>query len=268
VLAAPEGLTAVHWDSAACPTQVVFRALPPEATDEERARIREDLLRGLGGSKTIVDLPTPPVAEPMDSDELLVFRADTLVSRLPAKIAAAVDVRDKAQLVALRRAKLRDLWLWRTALGCAAALVLLLLGEVALVGGTKFWYKSRVAKFNAQRPSVEKIQNAQNLAARIDELTTKRLLPMEMILLVAPKIPGSILFQSAVSNIADRDHITIEAKTDNSGEIIAFKSAIEALPECASVEISRQRNVPGTSTTTFTLSVTFKPGTVKPAPAT
>jgi hypothetical protein len=41
--------------------------------------------------------------------------------------------------------------------------------------------------------------------------------------------------------------------------------ALEALPEVSHAEISGQRNAPGSPTTTFTLTTTFKAGAVKPA---
>jgi hypothetical protein len=39
------------------------------------------------------------------------------------------------------------------------------------------------------------------------------------------------------------------------------------MPEVAHVEISTPRTAPGSPTTTFTLTTTFKPGAVKPAAA-
>ena len=60
------------------------------------------------------------------------------------------------------------------------------------------------------------------------------------------------------------ERVIIDARTENSGEIPLFKTALEALPEVAHVEITNQR---GAQTTTFTLTTTFKPGAIKPAAA-
>ena len=106
---------------------------------------------------------------------------------------------------------------------------------------------------------------SQALATRIEDLSTKRLLPMEMISVVAAKIPGLIRFSRVVTDAKNLERVTIDARTDNSGEITLFKTALEALPEVAHAEISSQRNAPGSPTTTFTLTTTFKVGAVKSA---
>jgi hypothetical protein len=173
-------------------------------------------------------------------------------------------VRDKGDLAVRRRALARDVLFWRVAVGCVLALALLGLGEIALLVGRATWQQSRVAQFNAQKPTVEKIMNAQALATRIEDLSTKRLLPMEMISLVAAKIPGNIRFSRVVTDAKELERVIIDARTENSGEIPLFKTALEALPEVAHVEITNQR---GAQTTTFTLTTTFKSGAIKPAVA-
>src|SRR5690606_38402194 len=123
VLNAPDGLTAVHWGEAAVADRIVFRPVGPDSTDEERAQVREELLREMGGSKTVIDLESPLAADTSASDGEFVFRAGDFVSRLPASSAAAMDVRDKSELASLRNARRRDVVMWRVALGCAAALL-------------------------------------------------------------------------------------------------------------------------------------------------
>ncbi|MEO5961504.1 MAG: hypothetical protein ABIZ49_08440, partial [Opitutaceae bacterium] len=81
ILDSPEGVTAVHWETPAVPSKVLFRPLDPEASDEDRSRVRGELIDAMGGSKTVVDL-APPAAEPAKSDREIVFRADDFISRL------------------------------------------------------------------------------------------------------------------------------------------------------------------------------------------
>ena len=50
--------------------------------------------------------------------------------------------------------------------------------SLALVGAG-FWQSARVAKVAAERPTVARIMEEQDLAIRIDELSTKRLLPLD-----------------------------------------------------------------------------------------
>ena len=274
VLASPEGLTAVHWAAGPAPAAVLFRPFPPPPAEDseesaatvaaDRSRLRDELIRAVGGSKTVIDLAAPPAAEPAHSDREIVFRSGDFVSRLPTAVTVALDVRDKADLAAFRSARRRDVILWRVALGCAAAFALLIIGEFALVGG-KEWQKVRLAKQNAQRPLVEKIMTSQQLATRIDELATKRLLPFEMIYIVNEKRPPEIQFTRAYTRQEKGIYtLFVEAKTNNAGQMSLFQSALEKLPACEKVEMLNQ-NLRG-DTATFTLVVTFKPDMLKPGP--
>jgi hypothetical protein len=107
-----------------------------------------------------------------------------------------------------------------------------------------------------------------DLASRIDELSTKRLLPLEMISAVAPEIampknPPAIQFLRATASASAVNTIQIDAQTGNAGEIAAYKTAIEQAPGCERVEIRDQRTQ--NSVVSFTLIVTFKPGALPPA---
>lgn len=270
ILAAPEGLTAVHWDTGPVPAKVLSLPLAPEATDEDRARTREELIRAIGGSKTVIDLVAPPAAEPSLHDRELVFRSGDLVSRLSAATAAALDVRDKDELTALRGARRRDIILWRVTLGCAAALVLLGGLEIARVGGLQ-WQKVRLAKLNAQRPRVETIMASNALAIRIEDLATKRLLPMEMLTIImgvnSELLPPGMIFKRVNASTANGLYaLNVEGQTNNAGQISLYQSALEKLSACEKVDIQPQ---PGRGDLVpFKLTVTFKSDAVKPVPAT
>jgi hypothetical protein len=265
ILEGERGFTAVHWENPTMPSRVLFRAVAEEATPEERAAAREELVRSVGGSKAVIDLAEPPLAEASANDDEIVFRAGTLVSRLPVTLSAALDVRDKDELAALRRTQTRDLWFWRTAMGAAAVMAFLAVGELFLLGGKTLWQNPRLAKIKTQAPLVEKIDNAQKLAARIEELTTQRLLPFEMMEIVRKKPDG---IQWARVTTKGRYTLIIDAKSNNSSDNGAYAASLRALPECESVEAtSPQLMANGTST--FTLTIKFRPGAVKPeVPAT
>ncbi len=270
ILAAPEGMTAVHWDSGPVPVKVLCLPLTPEATDEDRTCARDELIRAIGGSKTVIDLPAAPTADPSLHDHEIVFRSGDLVSRLSAPIAAALDVRDKDELTTLRSARRRDIMLWRVTLGCAAALILLGALEIARVGGLQ-WQKVRLAKLNAQRPRVETIMASNALAIRIDDLATKRLLPMEMLTVIMGVNgeilpPGMIFLRVNADTSKGLYTLNAEGQTNNAGQISLYQSALEKLPACEKVEI---QPLPGRGDLTpFRLTVTFKPDAVKPVPAT
>jgi hypothetical protein len=260
VLAAPEGLTAIHWGGGRVPDQVKFVPLAPGAAEGERAAIRTELLRSIGGSVGVVDLSAPPEVQGSRGGAEVVFRCGEFESRLPAAVAAALDVRDKADLAALRRANARDTLFWRVAACCVLLFGLLAVGEAALFAGG-FWQKALKLKANAQAPTVAKIETAQNLAHRIDELSTKRLLPLEMISIISAGKPASVQFLRAFTG--DRSLLTVEAQTTNPGDISVYQNFLNSIPECARVEIRDQRT--RNNIASFTLAITFKPDSVKPA---
>jgi hypothetical protein len=267
ILTAPDGLTAVHWDHGPVPSIVLYQPVKPDATEEERARVRAQLIRSAGEAGTVVDAPSPPVPRPARSDREVVFEAGGLRSRLPSVVAAALDVRDKADLDELSRARRRDLILWRTAIGALAACVIFVAGELALLGAG-LWQSARIAKVAAQKATVARIMEEKDLASRIDELSTKRLLPLEMISAVSPEVampknPPAIQFLRAEASAGAVNTIQIDAQTTNAGEIAAYKTAIEQAPGCERVEIRDQRTQ--NNVVSFKLIVTFKPGALPPA---
>ena len=262
ILSAPEGLTAVRWGEGPVPLQVLHQPLAPDADDAARAKARDALGAGAG---SVVEIASAPAAQPRRSDSEFAFRAGEHVSRIPAEVAADLDVRDKVDLLALGRARRRDLLLWRLTVGAAAACLLFALGELALLGGG-FWQAARKAKVAAQSPTVTHIMAEKDLAERINDLSTKRLLPLEMISLVSPgaampKAAPAIQFLRATTSALNT--IQIEAQTNNAGEIAGYKSALEQAPACERVEIRDQRT--HDNLVTFTLVVTFRAGALAPA---
>ena len=269
LLASSDGLTAVHWGMAV-PDKVLFLPFPPEATDEQRAATREELIRTLGGSKTVIDLPAAPSADRSLQDREIVFRSGEFVSRLPAALVGALDVRDKGELASLRAARRRDVILWRVAVGLAAGLALLAVGEIARLGGLQ-WQQVRLKQVAAQRPRVEAIMASNALATRIEDLATKRLLPMEMLsILLGGKesslLPPGMAFTRVVADSSKGLYtLTVDAQTNNAGQVSLYETALKKLPACEDVNVQVQ----GTrgELTTFRLTVKFRPDAVKPASA-
>jgi hypothetical protein len=270
VIAQPEGFTAVHWDRPGIPAKVLCRPCAPEATPEERSAVRDQLLRALGGSLHIIDLSGVPVPDADSGEGEVVFRSGDFVSRLPAGTAAALDVRDKGELARLRAARRRDVMLWRVMLGCAAAVVILALGQLALVG-SRGWQNVRVRKFNAQRPVVDKIMASDALAQRVNELATQRLLPLEMITeLVGPAVdrkPDDVQITKMQTDKKELGllRIVIFAQTANPSQMDVYRAALEKLPSVAGV-ISRPQASKG-DLSLYLIEITFKPDALKPSPS-
>lgn len=267
VLATPEGLTAVHWADGPVPDRVIFKPLAPETPDEERASLREALLRNFE-SKAVIDVTTPPVAEFGDSEGEFIFRAGELVSKFTSLETPGLDVRDKDELGALRRARRRDILMWRSAVACVIAFAVLLVGEIAL-GGGRLWEGARKTQVNAQAPGVARIESEQQVANHISDLRTKRLLTIEMLLAVASKKSDAIFFTSVSSSATNLYTLVANGQTANPAEISVFQDALQKLPEVVSGGVSLRgtgtRTTPQGLVSTFTLQVTFKPDSLKPA---
>lgn len=266
VLTSPEGLTAVHWEQPTVPAKVLFRPIEPEATEEARVQARDELLRAFDGSRKVIDLTAPLEPEPASSDREVVFRSGDFASRVPATATAALDVRDKAELAALRSSRRRDVMLWRVALGAAAALLLLGVAELGLVGG-RAWQSTRVRQYDAQKGPVSEISNKQELTNRIDSLRTKQLLPLEMVTQLVgennERIPADIQFRTVQADTTrGLNSVFVTGKATNPAQVNVYENTLKALPTIEKVEAPISQV--GGGQATFTLTVTFKPNALKP----
>jgi len=257
-----KGLTAINWnDVNDSPVSVIARDLPPEPTEADRAALRAAVLLESGGPRTVVEPATAPVYDATARGDEFIFRCDPLTVAFAREQLDVLDVRDKEELAARRRSRSRDLLLWRVLLGCAAAILLAASLDVALIGG-RLWQKGRIMRVEMQEPVVAKILMAKNLSTRIDELSTRRMRPFEMISMVADKKPASVTFVSAtVTNLYTLD---VEAQAATSTDLDAFRSALSSNPGFASVEFKGNRLQNGL--TTFRVVVTFRPEAFKAVP--
>jgi hypothetical protein len=258
IIPSETGLTALYYDAGPIPAKVSFVSLPAEATDADRTRAHDELVAAAPNSRPVLLGAAPSVLASRNEGEFS-FKAEAYASRLPTSQAAAIDVRDKAELAAHRRSRRRDLVLWRTFVGVCLALVVLGLGELTLIGA-RIWDKTLQAKANTQQPVVEKIETAQTLTNKINELSTKRLLPIEMIEFVNGSRPGVIRFlRTSTEGIYG---LTVEAISTAPAAVPEYRAKLAALPELEKVEFTRQQA--RDNGLTFTMLLTFRPGALKP----
>jgi hypothetical protein len=251
-------------DASGVPSQVCVEPLPVEATEADRDAACAALLGAFPEKLHVVKLEAEPVFDVASAQEQFVFRAGSLEARFGSNEVAPLDVRDKGELESRRRAHGRDVILWRTFVGCAAAIALAALLELGLVG-ISFWQSRRLALEARQKPVVEAIMTSQSLATRIEELSNKRLLPFEMLALVNGVRPDSIQFMRTVTSGLYK--LEVEAQTNSSGDIDVFRSALNKLASCQKAEVVDPRSRDGVST--FKLVVIFRPEAFKesgPAP--
>lgn len=262
LLTSPDSVTAVHWTATGTPAGVLTRTVDAGTPEEDRARLKSELVDSFGGSRHVIEPAAAPAPDPAGSDGDITFRTGELISKLPATAAAAADVRDKGELTALRAARRRDVVLWRTGVGLAASLLALGIGELSLVGG-RVWQRTREARVAVQRPVVEKIESVDNLTNKIEELATKRLRPIEMLLQLVgenyERQPADIWF-TRVSADATRglNTIFIEGRTTNASQVNAYEATLRKLSTIEKVEAPLQA-VRGDQAQ-FTLTATFRAG--------
>jgi hypothetical protein len=258
ILATETTITAINWGASGdVPTAVVSRPFPPEATDADRAIVREELLRNFDAGRAI-DLPALPVLAAETDNGEYTFTSGPVSSTFTREQLDVLDVRDKDALVAIREARKRDVIMWRAFVGCALAVAACLAMEVGLVG-LKFWDRSRAHKIERQAPAVELIRNGNTFATRIEELSTKRLRPFLMIQLAASKKTPSIVFKLAQTDDKDRDTLHIDASTTSLNDLDAFRAALS--------DISTPIVEPGRTegdVTTFRVTVKFRPELLNP----
>lgn len=257
------GLTGLYFTNASgVPAQVRMEPLAADADEAARAEATATLLAAFPEKLHVIEAGAEPQFDPASPQGEFVFRAGSIETHLEAADLAPLDIRDKDDLAARRRAHARDVILWRTFLGCIAAIALAALLEVVLVGAG-FWQKQRLAQEATQKPVVEGIMTSQSLATRIDELSTKRLLPLEMLSLVNTVRPRTIQFiRTKTSGLYT---LEIEAKTNSSGDIDVFRSALNKLDGCEKAEVQNSSSRDGVST--FRVVVTFAADAFKAAMA-
>ncbi len=228
LVAGPGFLTALGWNGQdAVPSVVATRPLADDATAEERASARAHLAAQLAGLPAPVEIGAPAGTESSAGDEVAVFSSGPFTSRLATAQLDALDVRDKVELVSRRRERERDLRLWRIFAGCLAALVLAIVLEVALQGG-RLWLRGRTALAAAQAPAAKAIETRRSLAARIDELSTRRLMPIRMLEIVNEKRPRTIQFMRAATK--ELYTLEIEGRTNATPDVFTTRPCSRTFP--------------------------------------
>ncbi len=200
-----------------------------------------------------------PLALTAAADGSVTARAgETVLGPWPAEWVRSSDVRDTEFLAARRRAEVRDRWLWRGLLGAAALLVLAAVLDVGS-GVLGALTKRREAQIAAQAPNVRQTETAQTLANRIAELSEKRLMPFEMMALINPARPESVVFQRAVTRGLLK--IEIEAQAQNAEDVGNYARTLKEQPGVASAAARDIRARDGV--TSFILDVEFKAEALK-----
>ncbi len=261
LIQAGEGhLAGAAWASgrSAWPVAVHARAYAALPTEDDRRQFAAEL----AARARLADVPATflegqPRAR-RDGEKLIFEQIDSTGAILATTTVAhqeqdTLDVRDRAFLDRRRRERRQGEFIWKVLrTGMQAALIALgfELGSLAL----GLLDRSAQVRLTAQASVVQKIETAHGLAARIDELTHKRLRFFEMLAAVNEPRPRSIQFTR--TGTSGRNALEIEAQTSSADDVGAYETALRGLASLEKVEIRDLRARDGV--TTFGLSVAFK----------
>lgn len=264
LLSGPTGLVALAWDGAGeLPALVLARETEPSTAETQQAALLTELRERTGLADAPVQIFAGTVVSrgPNSRGEIALELArpgEPWTTVLGPKVVESADVRDKEFLGTLRVGRKRDLFLWRGFAACLGGLAALMLIEAGLFFAG-IWLQDAKGALAQQAPAVQRIETAQALSARIEEMTQRRLMPFEMLAVVNRDRPASVQFVRATTS--GLYILEIEAQTGNAADVGGYEAVLRAHPGLAAVETRDLRSRDGQ--TTFILSVTFKPETLQ-----
>jgi hypothetical protein len=258
-----ESVAVAAWDgSGELPAFVLARA----ATSATAAEVRDELLaetrRRLDRSADVEEFSGEVTLAPQKGGGLEFSLGAggggrSIAGRYDFAALEAMDVRDKAVLAERRATRQRDLYLWRVLQVAVGGLVLAGLLELGLIAGGVLLRQQRESLAQVQ-PEVQRVQTAQALSTRIEEMSQRRLRPFEMLAVLNGVRPPGLLFTRSVTN--GQGSLEVEVTTANADGVGLFESAVRALPTIESLEVRDLRLREGT--TIAQLVVTFRAGSL------
>jgi len=249
-----EELEAVAWDGKSeLPAAVLVRtqeAVGREAlvaTARRKAELSVDIA---------VKIFRPAVEITREKQELI-LRLGTggVEARFDQAQLGHADIRDKEVLKARRVTHRRDTLLWQGFAGIVIGLVACVVLELGVLG-VRFWLANREAYLAAQAPLVKKIEQAQSMTKRLEDISTQRLLPFEMVNALNDKRPAGLEFNTVTTK--GLWQLDIRGQANSADDTSTFENEIRKINGVEKVEVlektSRDRM------TIFHYEVTFKPG--------
>lgn len=254
-------LIVAAWDGeGTLPALVLARQVEPATEAAERARLLADAQARLGELGATEEFAGPiAVAAKKQSWEFSVARraGGVLAATFDENAVEAMDVRDKEVLATRRTTQQRDRLLWRVLQATVGGIAFATVLEVALFLGGILLGQQREAQ-RAVAGEVDKIQTAQALGVRIEEMSQRRLRAMEMLAVINAVRPGGIVFSRSITS--GRDTLEVEGQSANADNVGTFESAVRALPQVATLEVPNVGLRDGL--TTFRFAITFKDGSL------
>jgi hypothetical protein len=249
-------ITAIVWDGAnELPTGLISREAIPNSVEA----VRQDLLREVGSRFGVpTDAPRTlagaVVAGALTKEGLALSIGQQSTVLIPAQL-RAMDVRDKAELHAqLGRGK-RDRILWHAFAAIVVGLAACALVEIGLQISHQLVARQR-RQLEANAATVRQIEQANEMALRMEDLAGQSLRPFEMLAVLNNVRPASLEFVRA--STGGPRQMEIEAQSGNAADPQDYEKALRRIAGVEKVELRDFRTSAGK--TTFLVAVTFKPG--------
>ena len=252
----PDLLTALAWnENQPLPSCVLVVDKKDSSTD----LLTKEIIERTGlPSTTPITTTTGEFSSERNDSQLILNCNSGKPFQLSSNQLDCADIRD-ADFLSTRRKKERvNKLLWNTARVALGVIIVSFVFEVSafLIN----WRSNNLRLINESRqPVIQEIESAQAISARITEMNTKAPLPLEMLALVNEHRPATVDFQRV--SCKNNTQIEIEARTTNASDVYTFEKSLKETPEVTFVATKDMRA--RDNFTTFSVTITFKPGALR-----
>jgi len=229
---------------------------PPEELRAARETFSEPYAPSEAAPRLLEFEPSPALsAQSMTFAVRDLESGERLAASVSRKVLWDLDVRDAETIAAARAAAQRNVALWRAALGLAAALGLLLMGE--LFWGLEAGYLALRRHWNGeQAPLVARIDDKQRAVAELQQFQQSDLAPFAMLVAIEPYRTSQIVFSRVETD--GPNVLRIDATTRSVTLANQFRDRLRGVSQIASVNLVDMDN--SAQGTAFTAVVEFTPG--------
>ncbi|MFZ5497231.1 MAG: hypothetical protein ACOZE5_18065 [Verrucomicrobiota bacterium] len=250
------GIAAIFWDGRGkVPAGVIVHETNGQPAETVREELTQEARRRLDASTAAVRLfQGDPVAGELTKEGLTLTLGDRVSAFTTAQL-RGLDVRDKAELAARLIRGGRDRRLWLGFAATAAVLAACLAGELGLAVSRGLLGRQRT-RLESAGEEVRRIEQANQLVVRMEQLAGQSLQPFEMLALLNSVRPASLEFVRA-STVGPLQ-MEIEAQSGNASDPQSYEQALRRVAAVGEVELRNLRTSGGR--TTFLVAVGFKPG--------
>lgn len=248
------GLAGAAWDGKSdLPVAVIVQSVA-EPTEAQIAELAAELHRRSGLNNATMRRLSGAAGAGVAAEGGVAFRAGGEETfRLPPDAADTADVRDKSFLASRDREGRRQRGWWAAMLA-VAALALLAGGVEIAAAALGVRNRQNQEKVARQSDEVARIETAETVAKRVEDLTARPERPFEWLNVAREARPRSVQFLRAASR--SNRTLEIEAQTADAADAGTFEAALRQAPQVESVETRELRAREGQ--TTFIMAVKFK----------